>query len=351
MFLIDLPIEPIEDRYSIQWTEWFSEAWKRNDITALTIKGSSHKSDCFTVKPGEFLNPRMTFMWKFGQLKFALQYLEQIKTGETVVAFLHDAWFPGIESLKYFAEMKEIDLKIVGFWHAGSYLSNDLLGIKGFHSWVRGSELTWFHLCDAVCVGSEYHKNRILASLGQCDTDADKVHVTGYPIEVPNELLATVKKEKIIVWPHRIAEDKHPEIFEKLAHEACFDGWRFIRSKDVCKTKYEYYELLAKSKIAVSTATMETFGIAMVEAACMACRCIVPRSLCYPEIFNCGELYNDYKDLKDILKEIIETLESEDEHEFETEAIKTEASDMRNFFSQVSITNDICEIIKEVGNA
>lgn len=348
--VLDMPIEPIPDRYSEQWTRWFKDAYSRNGLVYFQVKGDCTVS--YMSAPGQFLNPSKTFYWKHLQLEQARIYLENIQAKNTVVAFLHDAWYPGIEALRYICEMKGINLKIVGFWHAGSYLSNDMLGIKGFHSWARGSEQTWFALCDAVCVGSEYHKNRILSALAQKDTDADKVYVTGYPIDIPDRinLMDETPRENIVVWPHRIAEDKHPEIFEMLAHEGFKDDWRFIRSKDVCETKNEYYRLLARSKICVSTATMETFGISMIEAACLGCHCLVPDALCYPEFFHSHDLYGSYKELKSLVNSSMafwDTDKSEYNHQ---EFLRDRAIDCWFEHCQECVTDEICEIIEQVAN-
>jgi len=340
VFILDFPIEPIETRYSKQWHRWFLEAFKRWNIPYETLFIPNYDFPPSTISSSEFLDPNVTFGWKFTQLRKAVSLLSMAGPKEsTVVCFLHDAWFPGIESLKYVAEMRGINLKIVGFWHAGSYLSNDLLGIKGFHKWVKGSECTWFRMCDAICVGSQYHKERMLASLGWIDKDADKVHVTGYPIEVPD---IQCEKENIVVWPHRIAEDKHPELFDRLAWQFQGSNWKFIKSKEVCETKNEYYRLLARSKIAVSTATMETFGIAMVEAACLGCMCLVPDDLCYPEIHPQYSLCKDISDMEYQLGAYMAQMERG------YIGVSTK-NILRKKYHQETVTDRICEIIKEVG--
>jgi hypothetical protein len=58
---------------------------------------------------------------------------------------------------------------------------------------------------------------------------------------------------------------------------------KWIISKEVCKSKAEYYELLSRSKVAFSSASQETFGIAMQEAVNMGAWPIAPNKLSYPE--------------------------------------------------------------------
>lgn len=289
--VVDLPIEPIEDRYSKQWAQWFPKAYKYNELKHTQIQGSTPETK---VSSQHFLDPFATFDWKFSQLKVAVDHIKRIK-GMGAVVFLHDAWFPGIECFGYLRDMLNLPIKIVGFWHAGSYEPNDLLGIRGLHQWAFGSEMTWFKLCDAICLGSEYHKSRILASLGSSALDVNKVHVTGYPCEVPFD--GKTKKENIVVWPHRISEEKHPEIFDRLSREPRFKGVQFIKSKEVCETKNEYYRLLRRSKVAVSTARLETFGISMVEAALSGCHPVCPNGMSYPETMEPTSLYDSYEEM------------------------------------------------------
>ena len=56
---------------------------------------------------------------------------------------------------------------------------------------------------------------------------------------------------------------------------------RFISSFE---TQSEYWSFLSKIDIAFSCSYHETFGIAMLEAACAGIACVAPNTACYPEI-------------------------------------------------------------------
>ena len=107
-------------------------------------------------------------------------------------------------------------------------------------------------------------------------------------------------KENLIVFPHRLDGEKHPEVFDELARNLKKElpGWWFVKTKDVCKTKEDYYSLLGRAKIAVSCATQETFGYAMLEAAANGCYPITPDALSYAEmpIYN-GWRYKTYEEM------------------------------------------------------
>lgn len=336
--ILNLPVEPMDGRYSIQWNQWFEAAFERHKFSYVTVLGDSIPEP---PKPGLFLDPFSTFQWKFSQLQKALSIIKNTPN-EPIVIFLHDWWFPGMESFPYTEKMGNRNISICGFAHAGAYDDTDLLGLNGMGWWVQGSEKTWFKLCKAIFVGSEYHKVRMLAALGEEARDAKKVHVTGCPIKVPiDKNVPWQERKNIVVWPHRISEDKHPEVFDLLRTKSCFagKGIQFIRTKDHNFSKDQYYELLGKSKVVVSTASHENFGISMCESAMLGCYCVYPEGLSYPEIMNpnWSACYSDFSELVDSV-------------EFGLNAPVNLGGSMNSKyrkFLQGNVTDQICNIMKE----
>ena len=340
LLVIDMPIEPIENRYSIQWAKWFKEAYERNGMSYLQIPGCMN-NDPLMVNPKMFLDPLGTWNWKFPQLNRAM--LEISRSTDPIVIFLHDGWFPGIECFKYYAHMQKRDIRIVSFWHCGAYEPTDPLAENGLGSWMINSERSWFKLSDAICCGTEYSKRHLLAALGQKVYDEDKIHVTGYPIEVPPQ---TESKKHIVVWPHRLSPEKQPEIFDKLAKEREFAGVDFIKTQEVCKTKAEYYDLLDRAFVAVSTSRLETFGIAMVEAAMMGCHPVVPFGMSYNETMELPSRYDDpdsraliqYHDYAGLVRNVRNALNCKN-YPFKNPYLER--------YAQKTVTDNICKIIKD----
>lgn len=297
--IFDLPIEPIEGRYSKQWADWFQAHFINKRIPYVQIGGDPGTEQ---PKPTEFLNPYGTFSWKFSQLRNAIHSIQNLKFCNRVVVFLHDGWFPGIEAFKYIRALKGIDIRICAFWHAGSYDDTDMLARHGMYEWVKGSEQTWFSLCDKIFVGSKYHGDRLLAALGQKASDANKIVVTGCPVEVPN--IKGIKRRPLVVWPHRLSQDKRPDLFEQITEHPKLQGLEFIRTKDYNYSKEEYYGILSEAIAVVSTAEHENFGIAMVEGATLGCAPIAPNRLCYPETLDPDWLYNSQDELIGLLETV-----------------------------------------------
>lgn len=327
--ILNLPIEPIDGRYSSQWDLWFEEAFLRNGIPFTTVRGE--------VPPpppsDKFLNPVGTFSWKFAQLAKALR-LTRDRSARRVV-FLHDGWLPGIEMFPYARDLDGLDVCVAAFWHAGSYDPTDLLGLAGCDSWAWGSEDTWLRLCDRVFVGSAYHKGKILKS--HPAVSESSIEVVGCPVGVPDGLAESVPKEPVVVWPHRLSPDKNPQVFERLRSEPRFAGAEFVRTRDRNLDKRAYYELLARARVVVSTASHENFGIAMVEAAMLGCLPVCPRGLSYFETMGEECLYDSYDDL---VGKVEKGLTSRDLYVYPHV----------NRFAQAAVTDRICKRLHELGD-
>jgi glycosyltransferase involved in cell wall biosynthesis len=134
-----------------------------------------------------------------------------------------------------------------------------------------------------------------------------------------------------IVWPHRWEHDKDPDTFfgvvaglaeEGLDFEVAVAGQSFAETADEFKaagaalgnrlthmgepgSRAAYAELLSGSDIAVSTATNEFFGLAMVEAAYAGCMPLVPDSLAYPELYPAEMRYGSASELAERLRGLI----------------------------------------------
>lgn len=288
--LLNLPIEPIDGRYSVQWDRWFKDAFFRAGIdNVTTVYGNAAVPT--DPENGQFLDPIGTHAYKFSQLQKAVTCLQ--KNSHNVV-FLHDGWFPGIECFAYIARMSGYRISLCAFWHAGSYDPTDLLGRTGIFNLIGQSESSWMNLCRRIFVGTEFHKNKITSTFDL--DDLEKIIVTGCPVNVGYSSLG--KKEPLVVWPHRLSPDKQPNIFEKLSQETRFSGVQFVRTKDLNLSKSDYYSLLDRAKVVVSTALHENFGISMVEAATRGCIPVVPYGLSYDEtLMDDGWFYSDYDGL------------------------------------------------------
>ena len=319
LYLVDL--EPVDTRYTAQWKKYLPEQLEKAGIPTTIISGGNVPQ---TVTPGAFLNFAGTNSYKSQQmLKIAdLFAYGKIQDGDY---FLYtDAWNPTVIQLKYMAELLGIKIKIGGMWHAGSYDSQDFLGrLIGDVPWVRNAESAMFHCFDHNFFATEFHLKMFIKELFDED-DIEKwkeyypgTMIVGWPMEYLYDLLAiymTVPKEEKIIFPHRIAPEKQPDIFRDLA--ASMPQYEWVIAQEEVRTKQQYHKLLAESRIVFSANLQETLGISVYEGALMGAFPLMPDRLSYKEIWAEGTLYpsewteswESYIQHKDKLMDIIDRI-------------------------------------------
>lgn len=299
MRIINVPIESLEERYSAQWNKWFPEAFVDMGIEFEYIHPLPLTDK---IRNGSFLDVCGTNYFKSRQLSILYEklYNGEIRKGDII--FFHDLWCPGLEGLQYIRQGMNLDFKICGILHAGTYDPYDFLSKRGMLPWGVYLENCWFKFVDQIYVATEFHKKLIVSKRR---IDPDKIKITGLPIysdQDPDMAL----KENIVVFPHRLDEEKNPNLFDWLADQFKDFGWKFVKTKEVCKTKKEYFEILNRAKIAVSFADQETWGIAQQEALFAKCFPVVPNKLSYKElysrVFRFSELYEVVECVKKFMK-------------------------------------------------
>lgn len=134
-----------------------------------------------------------------------------------------------------------------------------------------------------------------------------------------------------IVWPHRWEHDKNPEEFlavvgrlaaEGLDFEVVIAGQSFRETEGLMRdaalslgdrlvacaepeSREQYARLLSTADVAVSTASNEFFGLAMIEACFAGCVPAVPDRLAYPEIYPDEYRYRDRDELAALLRSYV----------------------------------------------
>ena len=289
-----LPIEPLEERYSAQWLRWFPPEIERLGHAVTTCVGFTFTD---VIEQGQFLDVLGTNHWKATQLSVFAQLLHdgQVKDGDWVLCL--DAWSPAVIQLAYMRDLGRTKFKIAGCFHAGSYDPWDMLGQHPrVPTWAKPFETSLVRALDLVFVATRSHADMLAQATGF----PGNIAVTGFPLR-DEEWRAYGREWRYrpprVVFPHRLAPEKGPEEFAAIAalyHDAYpGEDVEWIRTKDVCGTKQEFYALMGDSRVAVSCARQETWGIAMLEAASLGCHPVVPHRLSYPELFDADCLYTN----------------------------------------------------------
>ena len=124
VYIVD--IEAVDTRYTAQWKKYLPVQLQQ--ATGLEVKVISGGETPQATTPGAFLNFGGTNVYKSNQL---MQIGEMFCNGTVKDGdyFLYtDAWNPTVIQLKYMAQLLDVNIKVGGMWHAGSYDPADFLG-------------------------------------------------------------------------------------------------------------------------------------------------------------------------------------------------------------------------------
>ena len=279
IYIIDL--EAVDTRYTKQWKEYLPGQIKnQSKKQVITISGGETPQ---ATTPGAFLNFGGTNVYKSAQMEQIGKLFcdGKIKDGDY---FLYtDAWNPTVLQLKYMAELLKVKIKIGGMWHAGSYDPQDFLGrLIGDAEWVRHTERAMFNAFDHNFFATQFHIDLFLKTF---DLDKNKIYQVGRPMEYLEQSLETYKnmdKKDLILFPHRIAPEKQPEIFRDLKDS--LPKYDLVFCQEQTLSKNDYYNMLGEAKIVFSANLQETLGISWYEGALVDTIPMIPNRLSYKEM-------------------------------------------------------------------
>lgn len=307
--LYHIPIEPYETRYTADWIEQFENEFTKNKIQFKTILGTPITD---TVREaGNVLDAVGTNVYKNSQMDQILKLFANNSVKDDDIFFFCDLWFPSIEMLFYIRNLTNIRFKIAGILHAGTYDTNDFTFRSGMRKWGKHLEDCWLSEVDYIFVATHYHKQLIQ----QHSDELGNIFVTGIPFYSKDlqTRYANDAKDNIVVFPHRLAPEKHPELFDKLKYMVHTKYKRpdilFVKSMESTNSRDEYFRLLARSKVMISFAEQETFGFSTLEALALGCIVLAPDRLSYVETLPKKCRYDMCTSLDDLANNIIYSID------------------------------------------
>jgi glycosyltransferase involved in cell wall biosynthesis len=335
MKLYYIPIEPLEERYSKQWYDNFPVEFRNGGFDVEVIDGEPLSTH---VGVGTFLDINSTIAYKNSQfIKIAnLFHTGQVKDGS--IFFFGDMEFWGLESLRLMADMNKIKIKIFAFLHAASYTIQDAFAIA--EPYQKYTEIGWAVACDGIFVGSQYHKDAFISrrlekyASENLNKLKDKIVVTGNPLFLSDFPKFTEPKKNQIIISNRFDWEKRPNISLDFSYvlKKKHPDWNIIvtTSRPVFKSnkqwlvdyargleadgiitiyeglsKFDYYRLLAESKIMLSNSIEENFGYCIAEALVYNTYPLLKNDLSHPELVE-----NDSRLLFDDEDQIVSKAES-----------------------------------------
>jgi glycosyltransferase involved in cell wall biosynthesis len=310
------------------------------DIDFEIISGESL---CEEIITGTVLDAAGTNYWKSIQLQKICTKFHNGTIEPNSKFLVCDIWFPGIEMIRYMSQLYNIPVSIWGIWHAGSNTMNDFA--EPMHSWSKYFEVGFLNICNGIFVGTNYSRESIIERLLYFipeENISQRIYSFGMPLNFNEIQKYKQSKEKIILFPHRPDEEKNPNIFIDIINALSsswpeFNDYKFVfcTSKKEYKSKSkwinelikstmtqfnnieihenlnkeDYYTLLGKSSLVISTTSEENFGYCILEALALDCKILAPNCFSHPEIVhNDAELlYNNYDELLLKIPKILNT--------------------------------------------
>ena len=309
-----LPLEKLDERYTLQMYNWVIKALKDRGIEYKVIEG---RPLAHTTKGDQFLHWASRVHYCSVQIAQIAKEFDAgaIQHGDTF--FIADIWHLGIEAVAYMADAMGIRVKLHGVQHAGPFDPTDKTRVM--LRWGKYQEAAWYEMFESVFVGSQYLKDTIRHGMETEGLDpTDNLIVTGQVWDAADAIKTvepSKRNEKIVVWPHRLSDDKNVDDFYKLVSRLSqrFPNVRWIitsgRLNQTYKTRHdavefmtltkpEYYQLLSDAVLMVSTAFHENFGYTIREATVLKTPILCPRRACYPEsILTQENLYGTFDEL------------------------------------------------------
>jgi len=290
--LVYVPLEHIEGRYTVHMDRDIEKYLIDNHIEYVKVMPTYETP---ALPKGQFLNAAFTSKFKSLQMAEISDMIERgvIKDGDTL--FFSDIWFPGIENIAYMKYFCNLDLKITGIIHAGSFTDTDF--VRDMERWAKNFEDIIFDISDTIFCASNFIKDDIIRKRM---VDPNKFVVTGLPVDYSGlDKYKGQTKKDIVIFNGRLCDEKQPWLFNELASqvkERLGKPVEFIKTQDLNLDKDAYYDLLGKSKAVVSYALQENFGFGVAEAVYLGCTPVLPNRLVYPELYPDTKLFDRFEE-------------------------------------------------------
>jgi hypothetical protein len=313
--IIYLPLEPYEERYTLQLRTWNETRFKERNVPYLIVDGRTLREDK-EIKTGQVLDAHGRCYWSMTQMAELVRLMEAGEITANDVVFSEDLFQPGYESLPYIISQLPEDMKPKVFTRnlAQSIDPDDF--VFPWRNWMRDFESLVSKTCDGILMANTEMGPHMRIALLEAP-----LYVTGLPFD-KNEVRGRVgplktlrSRKKRIIYSSRFDHEKQPDFFMDLIEKSDFvergyefwilTGSKTLRStheayvtraraleaagKLVIKTglqKSEYYEILADSQLQFNCARQDWQSNTLNEASALGTLSLCPAFRSFPQALN-----------------------------------------------------------------
>ncbi len=359
MKIVIIPIEPLETRYTGEWFDLLPIQLRKH----AADNGIEVQVQQIFVEPpsseptaGAFLDFASTNIYKSKQFLEMCKIFSTFKAGDKIL--VTDAWNPTVIQLRYMKDLMGSPVEIHGMWHAGSYDKHDFLGRAFDKKWSYDFERALFSAYDMNYFATKFHREMFFSVIEPWPTEErvraleQKTAIVGWPMEyLRDRLTSDLEKKDLIVFPHRVSEEKQPDVFRDIARR--MPQYQFMVCQDHKLTKAEYHNMLKRAKLVFSASLQETLGIGMYEGLLAGAIPVIPERLSYTEMFReCAgaQMYPSYYasernlEMDDLVKMIDHTMQNF--NTFDTQSGKGQRN-IDSFFDGTRLYEHLTQHTKE----
>lgn len=302
MTIYIMALEPLDTRYTGQWFDGLPKliretaATRGVNVEVVNVAGEQTSTE---VTTGAFLDFFATNIWKNTQINELVRRFQsgEVKAGDKIL--FTDAWHTGVTQVRYMSELMQIPVEIHSMWHAGSYDPQDFLGrLIQDKRWTYNTERGLFYASHFNYFATEFHRDLFVNTLISPNESWERYLarqscvISGQPHAALIDALRPFKgmtKERLVLFPHRLAPEKQVEIFRDLAVQ--MPDTKFVVCQDTKLTKDEYHDLLGRAMMVFSANLQETLGISAMEGVLVDAMPCLPDRLSYSEMYESKYLY------------------------------------------------------------
>lgn len=316
--IVYLPLEPYEERYTLQLKDWNESRFKERGVPFLTVHGRTLREDK-DIKTGQVLDAHGRCYWSMTQMAEVVRLMEAGEITGNDVIFSEDLFQPGYESLPYIISQLPAHMKPKVFTRnlAQSIDPDDF--VFPWRAWMRDFEQLVSKTCDGILMANTEMGPHMRIALLEAP-----LYVTGLPFD-REEVRSRVggvealkplnERKKRIVYSSRFDHEKQPWFFMDLIEKSDFvergyefailTGGKGLRSThqeyvDRAKSleahgklkiysglkKNEYYEFLADSQLQFNCGRQDWQSNTLNEASALGTLSLCPAFRSFPEALN-----------------------------------------------------------------
>lgn len=300
--IIYLPLEKYKSRYSEYVCGvngiFHTQAIETGRCDVHIIAPENHAT-VFEIKHGTVIDYTQRAKWGFFQVLTLLDMIANDMITDESVIYIEDFWLPGFEMIPYACQLKGIRPKVFATCYAQTFDPHDFT--YPMRTWMRPIEIGWINWLTGIFVACEDHKQQMLDTL-HYGAYVDKIHSVGLMMK-RSHLLAVFPglpksdglkdRYRNVVFASRLDKEKNPQFFIDLARAyykidptVVFTfAWPAaeqmvlkaqqevqngkdnlnLRCADV-RSKSQYFELLARSRVSFNCADQDYVSYTMLEA-------------------------------------------------------------------------------------